>query len=294
MDSSFEELVRRRYSCRRYADQAIEPDAREALSAFLAALGAGSSGGPFGTPARFVLLAATEDDRRALAGLGTYGFIKGAPGFIVGAVPGGAKDLEDYGYCLERAVLEATALGLQTCWLGGTFTKSSFARAVGAGPGEVVPAVAAVGHPAPGSKESRMRQRIGAHSRLPWDPLFFDEGFEYPLAEADAGEFAPVLEAVRWSPSASNKQPWRVIRSGGSWHFYLQRTKGYGKGFISAALVKMVDLQRVDMGIAMCHFALVAAEKGLSGRWVTEEPAGRAASPGLEYTATWVGLETGG
>ena len=34
------------------------------------------------------------------------------------------------------------------------------------------------------------------------------------------------LEMVRIAPSASNKQPWRVVRDGPAWHFYCQRTPG--------------------------------------------------------------------
>ena len=42
---------------------------------------------------------------------------------MVGAVREAPKDLEDYGYLMERAVLFATDLGFGTCWLGGTFTQ---------------------------------------------------------------------------------------------------------------------------------------------------------------------------
>jgi len=34
----------------------------------------------------------------------------------------------------------------------------------------------------------------------------------------------------------------------------------------------MADLQRVDMGIAMCHFELAVREAGIEGRWVTDQP----------------------
>jgi len=93
---------------------------------------------------------------------------------------------------------------------------------------------------------------------------------------------------VRWAPSASNKQPWRLLRSGETWHFYLQRTKGYGKGSSVFSLLRLADLQRVDMGIAMCHFELAARERGLAGRWVVEQPALDTSAEGLEYTVSWI------
>jgi len=58
---------------------------------------------------------------------------------------------------------------------------------------------------------------------------------------------------VRIAPSASNKQPWRIVKIEGAWHFFLERTKGYGDGIIFK-LLKLADIQRLDMGIAMCHF----------------------------------------
>ncbi len=51
--------------------------------------------GPFGNRCRYALLAATSEDSSALKGLGTYGFIRGAAGFIAGAVTPAPKDMED-------------------------------------------------------------------------------------------------------------------------------------------------------------------------------------------------------
>jgi hypothetical protein len=266
-------------------DRPIEATDRQALSEFLASLGTG----PLGSCARFSLVAATENDRESLKGLGTYGFIKGATGFVVGAVKPGPKDMEDYGYQLEHAVLAATDLGLGTCWLGGSFTKSSFARKIGTTRSEVVPAVVAVGYPAEGSRsEDRIRERAGSERRLPRQQLFLEGKAGEPLDFSRAAGYADVLEAVRWAPSASNKQPWRLVRSGEAWHFYLQRSKGYGKGSAVFSLLRLADLQRVDMGIAMCHFELTARERGLTGRWVIEQPALDTVAAGLEYTVSWV------
>ena len=296
MKSAVSGLVAQRYSCRAYVDRSIDDLDREALTAFLASPGRG----PFGNRVRLALVAATENDRASLKGLGTYGFIKNAPGFIVGAVERAPQDLEDYGYEMERAVLAATDLGLQTCWLGGTFNKSTFARKVGAVRDEIVPAVAAVGYPTEGSRDAWMRQKAGSHGRLAAEQLFFDGTFGRPLDLAGAGAgpsaagFADALEALRWAPSASNKQPWRVIRSGDgqTWHFYLQRSKGGGRRGATAVLLRLADLPRVDMGIAMCHFDLVARESGLFGRWVVDPPApaetGQNGQPGLEYSASWL------
>ena len=79
--------------------------------------------------------------------LGTYGFIKGASVFIVGAVAKGEWAMEDYGYCMEKNILAATHLGLGTCWLGGTFNRSASASRISKRDDEVIPAITPVGYP---------------------------------------------------------------------------------------------------------------------------------------------------
>jgi len=61
-----------------------------------------------------------------------------------------------------------------------------------------------------------------------------------------AGRYLDPLEMLRLGPSASNRQPWRVVKEPGReiFHLYLRRSKGYDK------LIKAVDLQRLDMGIS--------------------------------------------
>ncbi|WP_083248367.1 nitroreductase family protein [Desulfuribacillus stibiiarsenatis] len=58
------------------------------------------------------------------------------------------KNLEDIGYTLEQLILYATSKGLGTCWLGGTFTKSSFERMVQLKEHEILPIITPVGYPA--------------------------------------------------------------------------------------------------------------------------------------------------
>lgn len=278
-------LIERRFSCRTYRDEPLKDERRHALAAYLAGL----QRGPFGTSLRFELVAASGEDGQTLRGLGTYGFIKNAPGFILGAVPiAGRMNLEDFGYAMEDAILFATALGLGTCWLGGTFRKSAFAARLALGEDEVMPCVTSVGRPA--GQRSLMDRLIrpvtGARHRLPWPSLFFDGRFGVPLSPGHAGPFAGPLEMVRLAPSASNKQPWRVVREGPAWHFYLERTPGYLQGLGSYFVT--ADLQRVDMGIALCHFALAAREAGLDGRWALDEPSLSLPGDRTEYTATWL------
>jgi nitroreductase len=277
-----QDLIGRRYSCRTYLERPISAADQRRLLDFMVT----RTAGPLGSQARFGLLAAAPGDRKALRRLGTYGFIKGATGFIVGAVRRAPNDLEDYGILLEEIVLFVTGMGLGTCWLGGTFTRSTFVRRFGGlGRDETMPAVLSLGHIGDDGR-GRIREREEGTRRLSAGELFFAGRYGHSLPAASAGRYAAALEAVRMAPSATNKQPWRIMRDGRDWHFLLQRSKGYGKGSPVFRALRIADLQRVDLGIAMCHFALVARESGLDGHWAVDDP-GLVLPAGVEYTATW-------
>ena len=287
-------IIRQRYSCRTYQRKPIAAATRQRLADYAAAL----TSGPFGTRVRFRLLAAGENDGSSLQGLGTYGIIRDPAGFVVGATGDGNRDMEDLGYLLEDLVLYATSLGLGTCWLGGTFNRSAFAARMALRPGERMPAVISVGYPAarPSLVEAVMRRGAGSAKRLSWERLFSDGRCGVALARAAAGEYEQPLEMLRLAPSASNKQPWRIVResttlaaSGAArWHVYLQRTARYGR--VRVGKLSIADLQRVDAGIAMCHFELTAQEAGLKGKWVLEDPGLDRPNALTEYIATWVGM----
>lgn len=272
------ELIRVRSSWRSYDTRQIPEDLKALLEEALTS----SPKGPFGNEVRLSLLERLYQQDDKPRKLGTYGVIKGAQNYLAGVVTDGEQALEDYGYVFEWLVLHATGLGLATCWMGGTFHRDSFGKALQIGSGEVVPAVSPVGY-ARGKRsvvDSVFRWVAASKKRKPWSELFFDRTFDSPLSSGGGGEYSDALEMVRLGPSASNKQPWRVVHDDSGFHFYIQRTKGYQRHFAT-------DLQRIDMGIGMCHFELSAAERGLSGEW-------RMAPPDLtppdrtSYLVSWI------
>jgi nitroreductase len=298
------EIIRQRFSCRSYLREPINLQKREQLGAFIDALPPGPFDTvraastpvrdgklrttPFGTRPRFDLAAATETEGKALRGLGTYGFIKNPPAFILGAMIPSDYDLEDYGYLMESIILYATSLDLGTCWLGGTFTKSSFAKKINLSADETIPAVTSVGEYADPEQNRRglVSRTAGADRRLPWEKLFYNFVFDVPLLRNEAAEYATPLEMVRLGPSASNKQPWRILNQNKFWRFYLRRTPGYYNDPVKRIL-NLCDLQRLDMGIAMCHFELTARESGLKGKWGVEEGLDKTPDVSTEYVISW-------
>jgi hypothetical protein len=280
------DVIRQRFSCRTYLETPIPTEKRQKLRGFIESM----LNGPFGGRPHFSLVAADKQDSRALKDLSTYGFIKDATGYIIGTLDSGEKNLEDYGYQMEQIILFATSLDLGTCWLGGSFTRSSFARKISAENDALIPAVTAIGEIASveDARNGLLRRQINADQRLPWTQLFFNQRFGTPLAQPDAADYGTPLEMLRLGPSASNKQPWRVVKDGSAWHFYLKRTKGYPQGTLTRFL-GIADIQRLDMGIAMCHFELTARELGLPGKWACAEPAIAKPDELTEYTVSWVG-----
>jgi nitroreductase len=281
------ELIRERYSCRVFESERLQADKVEELTRFVAALELGPRGGK----PRFELIAASPEDPSALRGLGTYGFIQNPSAFLAVAKPADLN-LVDLGWATELAVLKATEMGIGSCWLGGTFNRSRFAKAAHVGRGERLAIVVALGLEAPGARDAAIRHVIAGKSRKPWAEIFFDGSLGRPIADPaelnplalDPG-WAEVFEAFRLSPSGSNKQPWALIRGPQGWELFLRRRRGYGRDL--ARLAGVADVRMNDMGIAMVHLALAAREKGIAGEWGSAPAPEGASDTGAIYVATF-------
>ena len=246
--------IRKRRSVRTYEDRALTEADRKKLMDFGQTLE-----NPFGVPVRIHLT-----DRQTASGgekLGTYGTIRGAQTFLGVSVPKERNALLAAGYEVETLFLYATAMGLGTVWLAATFSRSSFEKAMGIEPDEWFPAISPVGYPAQkrSFRETVMRTAMKSSARRPWEELFFQGEMGVPLTRQEAGEYAECLEMVRLAPSATNQQPWRVVRQGKDFHFYETHPAG--------ASEDEKKIKQVDLGIALAHFHLTALEQGLKGRF---------------------------
>ena len=188
---------------------------------------------------------------------------------------------EAFGYAFETLVLFAQSLGIGTVWIGGTMKRAAFEKAMEVAEDEIMPCVTPLGYAAKkmSLKETMMRAAVKADSRLEFESLFFDGTPDAPLTPEKAGWARQPLELVRLAPSAVNKQPWRVIVEGNAAHFYEKKSKG----FVSPATG---DLQKVDVGIALCHFDLGAKETGMTPELSIHNPEIPVGAD-MEYVATW-------
>jgi len=272
------EIIKKRMSVRTYLAQPIPSEMKDALRELFSSLQ-----GPFGRNVRFNLIETELARMKSKANLGTYGVIRGASTYIVAVVEKSDHDLENYGYSFEKVILFATSLGLGTCWLGGTFKKSEFSKAIEQKDHEALPCISPIGYANSNKSliDSAMRFVAGSKNRKKWDELFFSYDFKHHLSESAAGKYFSALEMLRLAPSASNKQPWRIVKDSDKCHFYLQHTKGYEK-------LMAFDLQRVDIGIAMCHFEMTAQEQGIEGKWMVSDPGNINTPQDTEYIVSWV------
>ncbi len=235
------ELVRHRRSVRTFDGSALRPEDANRIMSFAQAVET-----PYGIPIAWKLLSAKKD------GLSSP-VIVGTDTYIAGKLPRVPHAEEAFGYAFEKLVLYAESLGIGTTWIAGTMNRPAFEKAIALTADEVMPCVSPLGYPAGkmSLRETMMRKGVKADSRLDFSTLFFDGGFDKPLAQGTAWQEA--LEMVRWAPSAVNKQPWRVVMNGSHAHFYEKKSKGYvdASGW---------DLQKVDMGIALYHYAFAMGE----------------------------------
>jgi len=269
------EVIRERKSCRTFIKKDIKLDEVKKLEEFINEINS-----LIDIKARFMLVTREIENNKKTEKLGTYGIISGATSFIVGIMDRQEKKAETFGYNFEKIILFATDLGLATCWLAGTFNRNDFAKKIDLSGNEFIPIVSPVGYPKSkrGILDSMVRTIARSGNRKQWSEIFFDKEPDIPIEKSSIGEYEAALEMTRIAPSASNKQPWRIIRDDHGYNFYIFRTKGYK--------LRNFDVQRNDLGIAMCHFELTLKELRHKGEWQFIKDNHR--SDGFEYVVTWV------
>ena len=269
------DLIKMRTSTRTFDGRAVEPQALQELENFISEINSRNK-----IAGHFQIVNLGDSAVGQSRKLGTYGVISGAQYYVAGLIDQAQRDALTFGYLFEEIILKATDLGIDTCWLGGTFNRSDLASKLSLPDQMTIPVISPLGYAAEKRRmlENAMRKMVKADQRKPREQLFYAADCKNALSEADAGAYAEPLEMIRLGPSASNKQPWRVSRDKGNYHFFLCRNKGYG--------VPGFDLQMNDIGIAMCHFELTAREAGLEGSWKTSPPYKKPDDCG--YVISWI------
>ncbi len=259
-----EKLVRERRSFRTYDGRELTAYDKEKLCVFMETIG-----NPYGLPVSFRLL--EKMSCPVVVGTELY----------IGAKMKDTPNMNTaFGYTFETLVLYAQSLGIGTVWIGGTMDRGAFEKAMELSENEVMPCVSPVGYPAKkmSLRESVMRTGVKADERLAFEEIAYWKDFDHPLTPETAGSLFLPLEMVRLAPSAVNKQPWRMVMTDDAVHFYLLRSRNFGGGTL--------DMQKIDIGIALCHFELMAKELGIYTEFVTASP-DIPCKNGAEYIASY-------
>jgi nitroreductase len=152
------------------------------------------------------------------------------------------------GYLGEGIILEATALGLNTCWVGGFFRRGSVMKQIDLQDSERVLAITPIGY----SKEEA--DRVGISSKQ-----YRRKTLDKLIVSGDVGDskwIKSAIEAARIAPSAANRQPWRFQINDES---IIVSSDNYREGFGVS--------RRLDCGIAMLHIELGVLASDIEGSW---------------------------
>jgi len=182
--------------------------------------------------------------------IGSYGKIKGAPAYLAFIGDTSCPNIyEMVGYAGEGLILEATSMGLGTCWISGTFNPKAVEENIELYENERVFAVSPIGYI---THELSFDQRLFS-KLIKKGKKSLEEISEFTLEDDWIKE---AIDSARLAPSAINRQPWRFEK--GDEAIYIKVDKQNERNKLS---------KRLDCGIAMLHFELGAYNHGVNGRW---------------------------
>lgn len=177
-----------------------------------------------------------ENEPEAFSGILAYGSFSGVVNYITVTTPRGHDCDFDAGYRGERLVLLARTLGLDTCWAGLSYRRSSplFPRP---GKGERTLACIAIGRGIDHGRPHRIKTPAQVSNAAdPAVPDWFKAG----------------VDAALLAPTAINQQRFSLT--------YIPPQDPDGLPVVKArALFSLAGYTHVDLGIAALHFELAAS-----------------------------------
>ncbi len=214
------DAIRSRHSVRSYRREPISEAHRAVLEKLLSACNAES-----GMHIQLIL-----DDPECFDTLFThYGMFRNVQNYIALVGPKSMKDLDELaGYYGEQIVLAAQMMGLNTCWVGGTYGRSKCKAERAAG--EKIVCVIAIGY----GEDQGTRHKSKPLSKL------------CGVAEADMPVwFKNGVKAAMMAPTAMNQQKFFITLEGGA------PVITAGRGFMT----------RIDLGIVKYNFEAASGHK---------------------------------
>ena len=246
--------IRKRKSVRAYESVPLDVDEVKPIIGH-------SQKGIFGNTFEIKVYSAEEAKEIGINRFSSYGAITGNPAYILAIVSDERLKLVDYGFCLENVVLDLTAQGYGTCWIGNMPNKNKIERQLGIDSVDNIPALISVGKRNSSMKWHQKIREKGRKDKRTYDQLFFSDFIGNPLKGFHHNAYKEVFEAIQNAPSTMNKQPWRIVLEDHKFKFYM--TSDY-------VTEQSRWLKYIDMGIALSHFLVAIQTLEKKGKWVNE------------------------
>ena len=215
---TLQQAIEARHSVRQYTDRPIEPATIETLRQAIAE--ANEAG-------RLRLQLVTDEPKAFAEGMAKYGKFSGISNYIALVGPKGSD--EAIGYYGEKIVLLAQTLGLNSCWVGLTFSKQPSHYTVE--DGETLKGVIALGYGA---------TKGSAHAPKPMEKFY--KSAVQPLPDW----FVNGLKAALLAPTAMNMQ---------KFEFELIDNKTVA---LHTKFTLVSTYTKLDLGIVRYHFEVGA------------------------------------
>lgn len=218
MELELYEAMRQRHSVRSYTSKKIEGKIKEELTEYIRQCNKES-----GLNMQLVL-----NEPKAFSGfMAHYGKFTGVQNYIAVIGPKGPALDEKCGYYGEKIVLYAQQLGLNTCWVALTYTKTKGAFCIEAG--EKLVLVIAIGYGAAHGIAHKSKSPEAVSNINSTSPEWFKKG----------------VAAALLAPTAMNQQKFTLALTGS------KVTATAGRGFHT----------KLDLGIIKYHFEIGAGTK---------------------------------
>jgi nitroreductase len=220
-----QEAIQARHSVRAYKDQPVTDEDARLLQEQIDAVNREGQ----------LHIQLIRNEPRAFQGtLAKYGKFRGVTDYLVMA---GVKadDLDEHiGYYGEQLVLFAQTIGLNTCWVGLSYSKISGTYALN--DGEVILAYIAIGYGETQGVSHKIK-RIDQVSNV---------------TDLTPGWFRRGVEAALLAPTAVNQQKFSFE--------YLPAADGLPARVVAKRHFSLIGYTHIDLGIAKCHFEIAAGK----------------------------------
>ncbi len=214
------EAIKTRHSVRQYQDIPIDGDLRSELEALISACNVES-----GLHMQLI----TDDPACFDSFLAHYGKFRNVKNYIALVGPKDLPDLEELsGYFGQKVVIAAQAMGLNTCWVAGTYNRGKCKADIEAG--EKIVCVIAIGYGENEGSKHRSKPLAKLCSVAEEDmPVWFMNG----------------VKAAMMAPTAINQQKFRISLDGDD------AIITAGKG----------PMTRIDLGIVKYNFEAASGHR---------------------------------